>query len=72
MFLVNGRHQCGGGRKDFIDENENSLFRSEFDAFTNDVAELADCQVGGDKVLFLIDDGDIGFLYLLANHLSTS
>lgn len=59
MFIIDGTHECGSGRKDFIDEDEDGLFGGEFDAFADDIAELSDCQVGGDEVLLLVDDGDI-------------
>lgn len=43
MFLVNGTHKRGSRRKDFVDEDKDRLFRSEFDAFTDNIAELSDC-----------------------------
>lgn len=69
MLIINGTHECGGGRKDFIDEDENCLFRSKFNTFTDNIAELSDCQIGWDQVFLLIDGRNIGFLDLLANDL---
>lgn len=71
MFLINRTHKRGSGRKDFIYENENRLFRGEFDAFTDDVAELSDCQVGWDEIFLLIDGWDIGLFNFFADHLIT-
>jgi len=69
VFVINGAHECRRGRKDFINKDENSLFRGKFDPFANDIAELSDCQVGGNEVLFLIDRRDIGLFNLLADNL---
>jgi hypothetical protein len=48
MFIINGAHKCSGGRKDFIDENENGLFRGKLDTLANDIAKLSNRQIGGD------------------------
>ena len=45
MFLIDRAHKCRCGRKHFIDEDEDGLFRGKFNAFANDIAELSDRQV---------------------------
>ena len=45
MLFIDAAHESGGGRKDFIDKDEDGLLRSELDALADDIAELTDCQV---------------------------
>ena len=70
MFLINRTHESCSRRKNFIDENEYCFFRSKFDAFTNDVAELSDRQVRWNEIFLLIDYRNIRFLNFLTNYLT--
>ena len=67
MLLVDAAHQRGGRRQHLIDEDEDGLFRAELDAFTDDVDELSDRQVGGDEVFLLVDGCYVRLLHLLAD-----
>ena len=69
VLLIDAAHEGSRGRQDLIDEDENSLLGGELDALADDVDELADSQVGGDKVLLLVDGGNVALLDLLANDL---
>ena len=69
VLLIDAAHKGSRGRQDLIDEDENSLLRGELDALADDVDELADSQVGGDKVLLLVDGGNVALFDLLANDL---
>ena len=69
MFLVNAAHERGSGRQDLINEDEDGLLRAELDALADHVDELSNGQVCGDKVLLLVDGGDVGFFDLFADHL---
>ena len=69
VLLIDGAHQRSRRRKDLIDENEDGLFWGELDALADDVDELADCEVGGDKILLLVDGCDVGFFDFLADYL---
>lgn len=70
MLLVNTTHQRRGRRKHLIDKDENRLFGRQLDALADDVHELADGEVCGDKVFLLVDRRDIGFLDFFADDLS--
>jgi len=67
VFLIDAAHEGGGGWKDFVDKYEDGLLGSEFDALSDDVAELADGQVGGDKILLLVYRGDVGLFHLFTD-----
>ena len=70
VFFVHTAHQRCRGRQDFIDEDEDGFLRAKLDAFADDIDELADSEVGGDKVLLLVDGGDVGFLDFFADYLT--
>lgn len=69
VLFVDGAHQRGGRRQHLVDEDEDGLLGGELDALANNIDELADCEVGGNEILLLIDSGDIRLLDLFANHL---
>jgi len=69
VFFVNAAHESGGGRENFIDENEDGLFGAELDALSNYVDELANGEICGDEVLLLVDGSDIRFFNLLTDNL---
>ena len=69
VLLVNTAHQRRRRRQDLIDEDENRLFWGELDALADDVDELADGEVGGDKIFLLVDGGDVGFFDFFADDL---
>ena len=49
VFLVDGTHQGSSSRKDFVDKDEDGLFGRELDSLSDDVDELADGEVLGDR-----------------------
>ena len=59
MLLVDAAHQSGGGREDLVHEDEDGLLRGELDSLPDNVDELAYGKVGGDKILLLVDGGDV-------------
>jgi len=69
VLLVDARHQGGSGRQDLVDEDEDGLLGRQLDALADNVDELADGQIGGDKVLLLIDRRDVALFDLLADNL---
>lgn len=71
MFLIYGAHECGSGREDFINENEDGFFGGELDTFADDIDKLPNSEVGGDKVFLLVDGCDVGFLNFFADDLWT-
>ena len=71
VFLVDAAHESGGGRQHFVDEDEDGLLWCKLDTLANDVAELADRQVRGHKILLLVYSRDIGLLYLLTDDLAS-
>lgn len=71
MFLVDAAHESSGRRQHFVDEDENGFLWGKLDALADDVAELADCQVRGDKILLLVYGGDVGLFDLLTDDLPT-
>jgi hypothetical protein len=69
VLLVYRAHQGSGWRQDLVDEDEDGLFGRQLDPLANNVDELADGEVGGDKVLLLVDGGDIRLFDLFADDL---
>jgi len=67
VLLVDRTHQRRGGRENLIDEDEDGLLGGELDAFADHVDELAHGEVGGDKILLLVDRRDVALLNLLAD-----
>lgn len=59
MFLVDAAHESGSRRQNFVDKNEDGLLGRELDPLSDDVAELADCQVRGDEILLLVYCRDV-------------
>ena len=70
MLLVDAAHQSGGRRQDFIDKDEDRLLRAELDTLANNIDELANGEIGGDKVLLLVDCSDVRLLDLFADDLA--
>lgn len=69
MLLVDGAHQRRCGWQDLIDEDEDGLLGRELDALPDHIDELANRQVCGDQVLFLVDGRNVRLLDLLADNL---
>lgn len=69
MLLVDAAHEGSGWGQDCIYEDEDDLFGRKLDALPDDVDELAYGEVCGDKVLLLVDRGDVRLLDLLADDL---
>ena len=70
MFLVDAAHEGGCGRQNFVDEDKDGLFGSKLDALADDVAELADGQVGRHEIFLLVYGRDVGLLDLLTDDLN--
>lgn len=69
MLLVDGAHQSRGRRQHLVDKDEDRLLGRKLDPLADDVDELTDRQVRGDKVFLLIDGSNIRLLDLLADNL---
>ena len=70
MFFVDAAHQCGCRRQYLIDEDEDSFLGRELDPLSNHIDKLAYGEICWNKVLLLVDGGDIGFLDLLTDDLN--
>lgn len=69
MLLVDGAHESGSWWEDLVDEDEDCLLWAELDALADHVDELANCEVGRNEVLLLVDRRNVGLFHLLANDL---
>ena len=69
VFLVDAAHEGRCGRQNFVDEDKDGLFGCKLDALADDVAELADGQVGRHEIFLLVYGCDVGLLDLLTNDL---
>lgn len=69
VLIVDRTHQSGGGRQDFIHEDENGLLGGQLDSLADNIDELADRQVCRDEVLLLVDGGYVGLFNFLADDL---
>lgn len=72
MFLVDAAHERSGRWQDFIDKDEDGLLGRELDALADDIDELSYGEVGGDKILLLVDGCDVRLLDFLADDLKKS
>ena len=70
MLFVDRIHQGCCWREDLIDKDEDGFLRRQLDTLADDIHELADRQIAGDQVLFLVDGRDVGFLDFLADDLA--
>lgn len=70
VLLVDAAHEGGSGRKDLIDEDEDSLLGGKLDALADHVDKLANSEIGRDEVLLLVDGSDVRLLDFLADDLS--
>ncbi len=59
VLFVNAVHQRCRWWQDLIYEDEDSFLRRELDALANNVDELAHGQVARDKILLLVDCGNV-------------
>jgi len=59
VLFINAAHERSGRRQDLVHENEDGLLRGELYALADYVDELANGEVGGDKILLLVDGCDI-------------
>lgn len=69
VFLVDAAHEGGRWGKHLVNEDEDGLLGGELDSLADDVDELTNGQIGGDKVLLLVDGRDVTLLDLFANNL---
>ena len=69
MLFVDAAHEGRSWREDLIDEDEDGLLGRQLDPLADDVDELADGEIGRDKVLLLVDGSDVALLDLLADNL---
>jgi len=67
VLLVDAAHQSGGWRQHLVDEDEDGLLGRKLDPLPDDVDELANREVGGDKIFLLVDSCDIGLFDLFAD-----
>ena len=67
VLLVDAAHERSGRWQDLVDEDEDGLLRRQLDALADHIDKLSYSEVGGDKILLLVDRGDVGFLNLLAD-----
>ena len=67
MFLVDSAHESSVRRDRVGAKQKESLFRGEFDALANDIVELTHRQVCRNKILLLVNVGDITSIGLFAN-----
>lgn len=71
MLIVDTAHECSSRWQDLIDEDEDGLLWAELDSLADNIDELANCQIGGDEVLLLVDCCDVGLLDFLTDDLLT-
>ena len=71
VFLIDGAHERSSRWQDLVDEDEDGLLRRELNPLTDHIDELTNGEVGGNKVLLLVDGSNIGFLHLLTDDLET-
>lgn len=72
MLFVDTTHKRRRRRKHLIDKDEDRLLGRQLDALSDDVHELTDGEICGDKVFLLIDGCDVGFLDFFADDLDTN
>lgn len=59
VFFVDAAHECGCRRQYLIDEDEDGFLGRELDPLSNHIDELAYGEICGNKVLLLVDGGDV-------------
>ena len=69
MLLIDGAHERSSRWQDLVDEDEDGFLRRELDALANDIDELANSEVGRDKIFLLVDGCNVRFLDFLADDL---
>lgn len=69
MLFIDAAHESGGGREDLIHEDEDRLLRGELYALANHVDKLTHGEIGGNKILLLVDGSDVRLLDLLTDDL---
>ena len=67
MLFINRTHERSSRRQDLINKDENSLLGRQLDALADNVDKLAYGKIGWDKILLLVDRGDVALLNFLAN-----
>jgi hypothetical protein len=68
MVVVHIGHQRTIGWQDIFDKDEQCLFRADLNTSTDDIRELANREVVGDEIFFLVDCGDVTFVCLFNNY----
>ena len=71
VLFIDAAHKSSRRGQNFVDKDENGLFRSKLDTFANDIAELADRQVRRNEILLLVYRRNIGLFHLFADHLAS-
>ena len=70
VLLIDRAHKCSCRWQDFVDEDKDGFLRRELDALADDIDELTNSEVCGDKVFLLVDGSNVRFLHLLTDHLN--
>jgi hypothetical protein len=71
VLLVDAAHESCCRWQDFINEDEDGLFRAELDSLSDNVDKLADGEICRYQVLLLVDSSDIRLLGLLTDDWNT-
>merc|ERR550519_48211 len=61
VFLIQRPHGGRGGGNDVVDKEEQSVLGSETDPLPDEEVELANSEIGGDQVLFLVQIANTSF-----------
>ena len=69
MLVVDTAHEGSSGWQNLIDEDKDGLLWAELDSLANNIDELANSQIGWDKVLLLVDGSNVRLLNFLADDL---
>ena len=59
VLLINRAHERSCRWQDFIDEDEDGLFRRELDALADNIDKLTDGEIGGYQVFLLVDSSNV-------------
>jgi hypothetical protein len=70
VFLVYRAHESSGRWQNLVDEDEDGFLGREFDALSNHIDELANGEVCGDKIFFLVNRRYIRLLDLFTDDLT--
>ena len=68
-YLVEGTHGSTGWGNHIVDEEEESVFWSQMDAFADEKVKLSNSQIRGNQVFFLVQISNTSFGSFLHNYL---